>query len=111
MNKDKFVAINYITCDAEYIERFEYLFNTRAHSIDTIDGFLYMEVLRPLDPNDNCYLIVSHWENEDSFRLWAKSPQFLEGHKRGFEDIKHAKQSGENAPVTSDFKIYKVFAE
>lgn len=111
MNKDKFVAINYITCDAEYIERFEYLFSTRAKAIDTINGFINMEVLKPIDPTDNCYLIVSHWENEDAFKSWAKSPQFLEGHKRGFEDIKKAKESGEHSPVISNFKTYKVFTE
>jgi heme-degrading monooxygenase HmoA len=111
MNKNNFVAINYITSDASYIERFEYLFSTRAHAIDKIEGFLYMEVLKPTDPNDNTYLIVSHWENEESFKLWSKSPQFQEGHKRGFDDIKQAKQSGGHPPVTSDFKTYKVFTE
>lgn len=110
MNDEKnFVAINYIGCKEHYRDRFEQLFATRAHAIDRLPGFIDMQVLKPNDDEDK-YLIVSYWSNEDSFKEWTKSPEFLEGHKRGFEDIKKAKEKGEEPPMNSSFKTYQVIA-
>ncbi|MCS7191172.1 MAG: antibiotic biosynthesis monooxygenase [Fimbriimonadales bacterium] len=102
-----FVAINYITCKPEYRERFEYLFKTRARAIDRLPGFRGMYVLRP-QREDDAYLVVSHWDSEAHFRAWLQSPEFLEGHKRGFEDIREAKARGEEPPMRSDFRTYEV---
>jgi heme-degrading monooxygenase HmoA len=108
-NKVNFVAINYIDCKQEYTERFEELFSTRAHAIDRVKGFINMQVLKPAD-GSNRYLILSQWENEESFKNWTRSEEFIEGHKRGFEDIKKAKERGEEPPMKSEFKIYNVIA-
>lgn len=105
----KFVAINYINCNPDYTERFEQLFATRAHAIDTMPGFVEMKVLRPAKEGD-AYLIVSFWENENAFKTWTLSPAFLEGHKRGFADITKARAEGRPVPMTSDFKTYEVIA-
>ncbi len=105
----KFVAINYINCNAEYKERFEELFGSRAHAIDTMPGFVDMQVLKPLKDGD-AYLIISHWETEEAFKTWTGSPAFLEGHKRGFADLAKAKAEGKPMPMTSDFKNYQVIA-
>lgn len=109
-NKEKnFVAINYIKCKDSYRERFEELFGSRARAIDRMPGFRNMEVLKPAD-GSNTYLVVSRWESEESFKKWTTSPEFIEGHKRGFEDIRTAKEKGEELPMTSDFRTYKVIA-
>lgn len=108
MDQKNFVAINYISCKDVYKPRFEELFTTRKGAIDMMPGFQFMEVLKPKDGSE--YLIISHWENEDAFRQWTKSEAFLEGHKRGFEDIKLAKDRGEEEPMSSSFKIYDVIA-
>lgn len=102
-----FVAINYITCMPEYRERFEHLFKTRARAIDRLPGFRGMYVLRPQRDGD-AYLVVSHWDSEAYFRAWLQSPEFLEGHKRGFEDIRTAKARGEEPPMRSDFRTYEI---
>lgn len=104
-----FVAINYISCKEDYKPRFEELFSTRAKAIDKMPGFRNMHVLRPKDDGD--YLIVSHWDTEEEFQAWTKSEAFIEGHKRGFEDLKKAKERGEESPMTSDFKTYEVIAD
>ena len=104
----KFVAINYINCEPHYRERFEQLFGTRAHAIDRMPGFMDMQVLKPNDEGE--YLIVSHWSSEEAFKTWTSSPEFLEGHKRGFEDIRKAKERGEKSPMSSSFKTYEVIA-
>lgn len=108
-NNRNFVAINYIDCEADYKERFEALFASRAHAIDTMTGFIDMQVLKP-QTDDGKYLIVSFWDTEEAFKDWTKSPQFIEGHKRGFEDIAIAKKEGKTPPMKSDFKTYKVIS-
>jgi heme-degrading monooxygenase HmoA len=107
--ENTFVAINYISCKEHYKPRFEELFKTRAGAIDRMSGFLFMHVLKPSN-NDGDYLIVSYWTHEEAFSKWTKSPEFLEGHKRGFEDIKLAKERNEEPPMKSDFKTYNVIA-
>ena len=47
-------------------------------------------------------------DNEDAFKTWTSSPEFIEGHKRGFEDIRKAKESGLEPPMKSTFKSYQV---
>jgi heme-degrading monooxygenase HmoA len=105
-----FVAINYIECDASYRGRFEELFGTRAHAIDRLPGFRFMHVLRPADESDP-YLIVSHWDDEASFQEWTRSPEFLEGHQRGFTDLKKAKEEGREPPMSSTFKTYSILTD
>lgn len=106
-SSEGFVAINYITCQPDYRERFEALFRSRARAIDRMPGFRGMYVLRPQKEGDP-YLVVSHWESEAHFRAWVGSPEFLEGHRRGFEDIHRAKARGEEPPMHSDFKTYEI---
>lgn len=108
MNQN-FVAINYITCEPEYRERFEYLFGSRAKAIDVMPGFVNMHVLRPSKEEDP-YLVVSYWQDEASFQAWTKSEAFMQGHKRGFEDVAKAKTEGKPAPMKSDFKTYEIIA-
>ncbi len=109
MNTEKnYVAINYISCKDHYKERFEELFASRKGAIDSMPGFQNMEVLKPADGSE--YLIVSHWESEENFKEWTKSPAFIEGHKRGFEDLRKAKENGEEAPMSSSFKTYEVIS-
>lgn len=108
--KGIFVAINYITCSPAYKERIEQLFLSRAHAIDKEPGFIRMEVLRP-QSTDDPYLIISHWKDEKYFDSWTKSEAFIEGHRRGFEDLAKAKAEGKQAPMSSRFKTYKVLGE
>jgi len=100
-----FVAINTIRCAEAYASRFEELFRTRAKAIDRLPGFIAMNVLRNQD-QANEYLVVSYWESEDCFRTWLKSPEFIEGHKRGFADMQAAKESGATPPMVSRFQTF-----
>jgi heme oxygenase (mycobilin-producing) len=109
-DKESFVAINYIDCEPHYKDRFEELFATRAHAIDKMPGFKNMRVLKPSDGNSS-YLIVSFWESETAFKQWAASPEFLEGHKRGFADLSQAKAEGKNPPMRSSFKTYEILSK
>ncbi|HWQ80760.1 MAG TPA: antibiotic biosynthesis monooxygenase [Ignavibacteria bacterium] len=107
---ETFVAINYITCKDHYKPRFEELFKTRIKAIDSMPGFIFMNVLKPLD-GEGDYLIVSYWRSEEAFKDWTKSQNFIDGHRRGFEDIRLAKERNEEPPMKSGFKTYKVISE
>lgn len=104
-----FVAINYINCKPHYAERFECLFCSRAKMIDNMDGFVGMNVLKCQDDGEP-YLVVSYWESEAHFKAWVGSPEFYEGHKRAFQDLKEFKERGEEPPMESDFKTYTVLS-
>lgn len=104
-----FVAVNYIHCKPDYASRFEELFATRAHAIDRIPGFVEMFVLRP-DKEAEAYLIVSQWVDDEAFQKWVGSPEFVEGHARGFADLKAAKDAGLEPPMTSSFQTYRIVA-
>ncbi len=104
-----FVAVNYIDCTDAYIPRFEELFSSRVGAIDRLPGFRNMHVLRPQKVGD-AYLIVSYWDDESHFQAWTKSPEFLEGHKRGFDDIRKAREQGGEAPMKSTFKTYEILS-
>lgn len=105
-----FIAINYITCEPEFCARFEHLFSTRARAIDRMPGFISMQVLKPHAAGEP-YLIVSHWAAESDFQAWVGSPEFLEGHKRGFAELKSAKAKGAKAPMASSFKTYSLLTD
>lgn len=106
----EFVAINFITCEDEYRERFETLFKSRVHAIDRAPGFRRMQVLRPGREGGD-YLVVSHWESQAAFDHWRTSPEFAEGHRRGFEDVRRAREEGRKAPMTSRMETYSVLCE
>lgn len=105
-----FVAINYIDCQPHYQERFECLFCSRAKMIDNMPGFIGMKVLKD-EEGGNPYLIVSFWTDKASFEAWVGSPEFYEGHKRAFADLKAYKERGEEPPMKSDFKTYSILSE
>lgn len=106
-SKEMFVTINYISCSTSYMERLEYLMQTRKKEIDNMPGFIEMEVLKP-NGGDNVYLIISHWEDKSYFDNWRKSEAFAKGHRRGFEDIEKARKEGNEQPIKSTFKTYEI---
>ncbi len=75
--------------------------------IDNNKGFRNMHVLKPRKGEDE-YLIVSYWDTEEDFINWTRSESFIEGHKRGFADVKKAKEQGLEPPMKSDFKTYDI---
>ena len=75
--------------------------------IDTMPGFIGMSVLKDEDPT-GAYLVISYWKSKECFDAWVGSPEFYEGHKRAFADLKAAKQRGEQSPMKSEFRTYDI---
>lgn len=105
-----FVAVNFISCQEPYRERFETLFRSRAHAIDKAPGYRHMYVLRP-DKGGGDYMVVSFWKNREAFDAWRTSPEFAEGHRRGFSDVREARERGEQPPMTSRMETYEILTD
>lgn len=76
-----FTVANRIYVNADYSEKFEHTFLTRAGLVDKMPGFLYNQVLRPVNPGDP-YIILTYWENRRFFDDWVNSESFIKGHAR-----------------------------
>jgi heme oxygenase (mycobilin-producing) len=57
---------------------FEKRFEGRARLVETMPGFVRLEILRPI--KSDYYSVVTHWQDEASFRAWTDSPEFKEAH-------------------------------
>jgi heme oxygenase (mycobilin-producing) len=106
----EFVAVNFISCQDSYRERFEQLFRSRAHAIDRVPGFRHMVVLRPERAGGD-YLVVSFWLDRGAFDAWRKAPEFAEGHRRGFEDVRQAREQVGQPPMTSRMETYEILTD
>ena len=105
-----FVAMNRITCQPDYVERFEELFGTRAKEVDTMPGFQSFHLLKPAKA-DQPYIIMTFCNRREDFESWMHSGQFTKGHSRGFSDIDAARKEGRPAPVVSVMELYEHLAD
>jgi heme-degrading monooxygenase HmoA len=48
-------------------------FGNRLHAVDNQPGFLGFELLRP-SAGENRYFVVTHWETQEAFDVWAAGP-------------------------------------
>lgn len=78
----RFAVLNNIPVTEGGRELFEQRFQNRAGLIEQEPGFVAIRVLRPLD--SDTYVILTMWENEDSFKNWQQSQAYEKAHaKRG----------------------------
>lgn len=75
-----YVVMNNIPVSAEGRETFEERFKNRAGLVETEPGFKAIRILRPLD--DDTYVVMTIWENEESFTNWQTSQSYQNAHKK-----------------------------
>ncbi len=73
------VVANRIFVAAGHEADFEARFRGRAHLVDRAPGFVRNEVLCPVTEGAP-YVVMTHWEDEASFRAWTASAAFREAH-------------------------------
>jgi len=105
-----FVAMNRISVQPEYVEKFEYMFRTRAGEVDKEKGFIEAKILRP-KKDDQPYIVMTYWESEADFNQWVESGAYMKGHSRAFGDMNKAREEGHQMPMHSAIETYEVFAE
>ena len=54
-------------------------FEGRARLVETMPGFVRLEILRPI--KSDYYSVVTHWQDEASFHAWTESAEFKEAHR------------------------------
>lgn len=59
-------------------DRFEERFRNSAEKIDDREGFLRLEILRPVDAER--YIILTYWESKKDFEDWTSSQEFKDAH-------------------------------
>lgn len=85
INAGYFAVFNNIPVTEEGKERFEERFQNRARKIEDEPGFKAIRVLRPL--NSDTYVILTLWEDEQSFKNWQQSNAYGSAHaKRGTDE-------------------------
>ena len=62
-------------CEAAFEERFK----NRLRKVDKMPGYIRNEVLRPVGGEP--YVVLTHWQNKESFEAWTESEEFKEAHK------------------------------
>ena len=75
-----FVVTNRLYIAPNWAGRFEDKFQQRIGKIDQQDGFVRMQVLKPVKPDDP-YLVMTTWRDQSAFKGWVGSEDFREAHK------------------------------
>lgn len=60
-------------------KEFEQRFEGRAKLVENMPGFVRLQVLRPV--KSDCYVVLTHWKDEASFKAWTESAEFREAHR------------------------------
>ena len=72
------VVSNRIQVSRGFEKGFEERFVGRAGLVDKMPGFIRFEILRPI--KSDYYIVLTHWQDEASFRRWTDSKEFQEAH-------------------------------
>nr|WP_308017545.1 antibiotic biosynthesis monooxygenase [Alkalihalobacillus deserti] len=75
-----YVVMNNIAVIEEGRETFEERFRNRAGLVESEPGFQAIRILRPLD--DDTYVVMTVWDNEQSFKSWQTSKSYENAHKK-----------------------------
>ncbi|MDF3300795.1 antibiotic biosynthesis monooxygenase family protein [Streptomyces tropicalis] len=78
------VKINVLTVPDEQRETLEKRFASRAHAVESSDGFEWFELLRPVEGTES-YLVYTRWRDEESFQAWMEGPMKA-AHRGGGEE-------------------------
>ena len=99
------VKINAITVPADSGDELARRFAARAGAVDNAKGFEGFELLKPADDRTT-WLVLTRWQDEESFRAWVSSPAFAHGHRSA------AERAGGDAPppvgVSSELWSYEI---
>lgn len=75
-----FIALSQFTVANNMTEEVKDAFIKRPHLVEEAPGFLRLEVMSPLDNQDEIWLLT-YWRDEDSFKVWHHSHLYHDSHK------------------------------
>ena len=75
----QYVVINAITVPAAQADELAKRFAGRAGMVDSADGFVDFELLRPADGREQ-WLVKTTWRDQAAFEAWRASTSFGQAH-------------------------------
>ena len=75
-----YVVANRVFVAPGWVEQFEERFRRRAGQVDKQEGFVRMQILRPVD-NKSPYVVLTAWQDEAAFNRWVGSEDFKLAHQ------------------------------
>ena len=75
------VVSNRIPVHPDHAQAFEKKFAERLGLVDKMEGFIAYRLLRP-SKDETPYVVLTFWENEETFRAWTSSKEFREQHTK-----------------------------
>jgi len=80
-----FFVFNNIPVSDEGRPIFEQRFLNRSREIEKMPGFLAFRLLRPI--KSEIYIVLTQWENKQSFDAWKQSSAFANAHAGGGSQV------------------------
>lgn len=78
-------------------------FRQRPHQVDSVPGFIRMEVMSPTDKPEEIWL-VTHWQDQPSFDTWHGSHAYHDAHQGIPKGLRLV-------PKSTEIRCFEVFAE
>ena len=76
-----FVFVSHLRVPPADHERLERHFRERSHLVEGVDGFLYLQLLKP-QAGDATHTFVTAWTDREAFRRYMGSPEHARSHAR-----------------------------
>jgi len=75
-----YVVANRIYVRSAFAERFEQAFARHAGDTGRVPGIIRNLVLRPGNPDEQPYVVMTFWESMEAFHAWTHSESFRHAH-------------------------------
>ncbi|MDO5727634.1 MAG: antibiotic biosynthesis monooxygenase family protein [Bowdeniella nasicola] len=76
------IVTNEITVDPARTEAVARQFAENAAGIKQFAGFLGFQLCRPTDPDDNRWLVITHWDSQEAYHAWRTSKDYSRSHSK-----------------------------
>lgn len=97
-----YVVMNVVEVPATGTEAFEAAFAQRQSRLKDVDGFTGFELMRR--DNDQEFLVIIRWRDEEAFSAWRNSDHFKHAHKNADPESRPV----EHRPTNSEVRNYTV---
>lgn len=85
-----FVVMNVVEANEGRVEDFERAFRNRERLVQQAEGFVGFELLRR--DRDREYIVLTKWENEETFKAWVGSEHFKRSHRHADGQFAHGNE-------------------
>ncbi|HST70744.1 MAG TPA: antibiotic biosynthesis monooxygenase [Solirubrobacterales bacterium] len=85
-----YIVMNVVEAKEGSVEDFERAFRERERLVQEAPGFVGFELLRR--DRDREYIVLTKWENEETFKGWVGSELFKRSHRHADGQFAHANE-------------------